>query len=381
MEWAFFSSLITINNNTEMINMFFTNFSLIFILEKRWHYQKILKNHFMQAKQLLSAFIFLLFAQAATAQAPNPYNSIGKASKIVTLTKGEYEEFFDEDSVQRIGSASVNVNTMKVVDIHLNKEEQRQLDNAQESRFLSVDPLTKKYPELTPYQFASNRPIDGIDLDGLEWQNLLSKFKDPGSLQIKVPNEKTAQAQHYSLTIQEPKVSFNAFKAQFKNAPQDFLTNSKATFNAPVDGKGKATEFAEGSFIKINISGPMNDGYVKVKNINEDKNGNLSATFVTLEGHVEKGIITFSISKDKDGNTKFEINSKSDVDFGMVPNSYAREKQKESWNEVLNNISKKLGGKVIEKNPNSASFPVAPPQRDVPDKTAVQPPINTPQVK
>ncbi len=36
-------------------------------------------------------------------------------------------------------------------------------------RFLSVDPITKKYPELTPYQFASNRTIDGIDLDGLEY--------------------------------------------------------------------------------------------------------------------------------------------------------------------------------------------------------------------
>ena len=36
-------------------------------------------------------------------------------------------------------------------------------------RFLSVDPISKEYPELTPYQFASNRPIDGIDLDGLEW--------------------------------------------------------------------------------------------------------------------------------------------------------------------------------------------------------------------
>jgi RHS repeat-associated protein len=36
------------------------------------------------------------------------------------------------------------------------------------ARFLSVDPLTKKYPELTPYQFASNSPIMGIDLDGQE---------------------------------------------------------------------------------------------------------------------------------------------------------------------------------------------------------------------
>jgi RHS repeat-associated protein len=36
------------------------------------------------------------------------------------------------------------------------------------ARFPSVDPITAKYPELTPYQFASNTPIQGIDLDGLE---------------------------------------------------------------------------------------------------------------------------------------------------------------------------------------------------------------------
>ncbi len=36
-------------------------------------------------------------------------------------------------------------------------------------KFLSVDPITDEYPELTPYQFASNRPIQGVDLDGLEF--------------------------------------------------------------------------------------------------------------------------------------------------------------------------------------------------------------------
>lgn len=35
-------------------------------------------------------------------------------------------------------------------------------------RFLSVDPITAEYPDLTPYQFASNTPIWAIDLDGLE---------------------------------------------------------------------------------------------------------------------------------------------------------------------------------------------------------------------
>ena len=35
-------------------------------------------------------------------------------------------------------------------------------------RFLSVDPLAKQYPMLTPYQFASNCPVWATDIDGLE---------------------------------------------------------------------------------------------------------------------------------------------------------------------------------------------------------------------
>ena len=35
-------------------------------------------------------------------------------------------------------------------------------------KFLSVDPLTRKFPNLTPYQYAGNKPIWCIDLDGLE---------------------------------------------------------------------------------------------------------------------------------------------------------------------------------------------------------------------
>ena len=40
--------------------------------------------------------------------------------------------------------------------------------NPRLGKFLSVDPLTKSYPELTPYQYASNTPIQAIDIDGLE---------------------------------------------------------------------------------------------------------------------------------------------------------------------------------------------------------------------
>jgi RHS repeat-associated protein len=40
--------------------------------------------------------------------------------------------------------------------------------NPQIARFLSVDPLTNNFPFYTPYQYASNTPVQAIDLDGLE---------------------------------------------------------------------------------------------------------------------------------------------------------------------------------------------------------------------
>jgi RHS repeat-associated protein len=56
-------------------------------------------------------------------------------------------------------------------------------------KFLSIDPLTKKYPQLTPYQFASNSPVMGIDLDGLEQYyaadgNLLGKVGKSTEIRI-----------------------------------------------------------------------------------------------------------------------------------------------------------------------------------------------------
>jgi RHS repeat-associated protein len=216
-------------------------------------------------------------------------------------------------------------------------------------RFSSVDPLAKEYAWNSSYAFAENRVIDGRDLEGKEWQNFMSNFKKPGDLQIKVPNEHTAQRQVYSVVIQNPKKSFADFKADFKKAPQNYLTNSKATFNAPVDKEGKPSQFKEGSYIKIDIPGPLNNSYVMVKTLKESTDGNLSATFVTLYGHVEKGIINFTLSQDKNKNTVFTISSLSEVDYTLIPNAIARSQQKKSWLEVLTNVVKKIGGKEVDR--------------------------------
>jgi len=40
--------------------------------------------------------------------------------------------------------------------------------NPRLGRFLSVDPLSRKFPFYSPYHFAGNKPIAALDLDGLE---------------------------------------------------------------------------------------------------------------------------------------------------------------------------------------------------------------------
>ncbi len=43
-------------------------------------------------------------------------------------------------------------------------------------RFVSVDPLQHKYPHYTPYQYAGNKPVSYIDLDGLEETEAANKL-------------------------------------------------------------------------------------------------------------------------------------------------------------------------------------------------------------
>ncbi|MEM9400838.1 MAG: RHS repeat-associated core domain-containing protein, partial [Verrucomicrobiota bacterium] len=79
------------------------------------------------------------------------------------------------------------------------------LYNPAVGRFLSEDPLTSSYPMLTPYQFASNRPINGIDIDGLEWilkiysPDISASFKKVATADV-VDLLELRRLSHYALT-------------------------------------------------------------------------------------------------------------------------------------------------------------------------------------
>ena len=61
------------------------------------------------------------------------------------------------------------------------------------AKFLSVDPIQAKYPDLTPYQFASNSPIAHIDLDGLEKYHYTFTFDQQGQTHIQL-----SSTEHFS---------------------------------------------------------------------------------------------------------------------------------------------------------------------------------------
>ena len=63
-------------------------------------------------------------------------------------------------------------------------------------RFLSVDPLAASYPWYTPYQFAGNRPVIAIDLDGMEPHDMntheVKKDLAPTAAEHKSPSDPVA---------------------------------------------------------------------------------------------------------------------------------------------------------------------------------------------
>jgi len=107
-------------------------------------------------------------------------------------------------------------------------------------KFLSVDPLTKNYPELTPYQFASNRPIDGSDLDGKEWKSEIrfvgptGKYVIDYNITISLGNNTVSGARSQNeLKLSNP--SDKKILNEIKTRTESILNNSRSASGTKED--------------------------------------------------------------------------------------------------------------------------------------------------
>lgn len=178
-------------------------------------------------------------------------------------------------------------------------------------------------------------------------ESLIGQTDTPGELKVISPSA-SGKYQYFHIEIKNPTMPFGSFKKDFMAHPQKYLSNDKSTFHQPTDGKGnKLPGLKEGAFIEIEIAGVMSV-YVKATKAYISDSGTLHATFVTLDGHVEKGYINFAASMTGD-EFKFAISSYSETN-SLAPEGFAREEQKESWFSMLKKLPKLIGG--------SASAPI-----------------------
>ncbi len=224
-------------------------------------------------------------------------------------------------------------------------------------RFFAMDKLARDYPHNSPYAFSENRVLDAFELEGLEAENIESKFRkwfggegvDNLHVQMPEPNQGEVQKQVYKITVEKSNATFDDLKNVLITKPQDILDSGEADFHPDFP----SGSMQKGDNISIDIFGPLNNSHVRVGSV-ENTDNRIAATFLTTRGHVERGYITFSIDKNEDSSLTFQIDGVSQSNFGSgfllgLTGTSTREKQSQSWLEVLGNFAGAAGsesGKV-----------------------------------
>ncbi|MFN7676396.1 RHS repeat-associated core domain-containing protein [Flavobacterium sp.] len=128
--------------------------------------------------------------------------------------------------------------------------------NPRIGRFFNVDPLTAMYPYLTPYQFASNRPIDGNDLDGKEWAGKTTEITKPDGtilvttelvVKVKVENRSSivtdpaivrAKAEVIKTKIEKEGTTTLTYTKEGKSYTENVNTIVVLDYNPPTENDG-----------------------------------------------------------------------------------------------------------------------------------------------
>jgi len=121
--------------------------------------------------------------------------------------------------------------------------------NPRIGRFLSIDPLFPKYPWYTPYQFAGNKPIWAIDVDGLEEYIKTYKYEDgkatllsvtKNSYLEKVDLRPCNQCNHdYNMVVYDKRTNKPMNAAEIGQVQYQYVDNDGNKLNIRRDYTGK----------------------------------------------------------------------------------------------------------------------------------------------
>jgi RHS repeat-associated protein len=169
-------------------------------------------------------------------------------------------------------------------------------------RFLSEDPITEEYPELTPYQFASNTPIWSIDIDGME----ASQQSDPSKNATQLTNSEDARTvagvniaiekiieknrngkQPYGLSLKGD-VNNAKFTAEITEATSNYLKRNNIKVNEAA--QKEILDAALNYYQNFGIVGMGVGGYQKMEDLKShlDAAGDLQTKIITANLYTAK---------------------------------------------------------------------------------------------
>lgn len=192
-------------------------------------------------------------------------------------------------------------------------------------RFLSTDPVTRSFPQLTPYQYANNRPVQGVDLDGLElFPTIKQVYSYENGAKIKVVADAVIKVKVVNLSaVANADLDLNSIRMDLENSLETVFAGAK-----PVQDPGTYTADAN-SFFKTE---KMNKGLAKVVTTSQNSgqqltykvNVNAEVTVVNSIDGIGKDDWVFALVDEVNDSEKQETAGKADGILGKVSIGEAR---------------------------------------------------------
>jgi RHS repeat-associated protein len=224
-------------------------------------------------------------------------------------------------------------------------------------RFLSIDPLTSKYPFWTPYAFAGNRPIDGVDLEGKEWEQYMMRkiVESKGVTALKVISTSHGSGPvvdaTYNLQSRSNRTAFDNLKTAYTTDPGIVHNpnNSWASYKPMENTTDGDNQLGVGDHMDIDIMGGVFKDYVRFTDVQVTENS-FTIKAATLYGHTDAGTIEFSGTFNPEtGVIDFSIHNITTNNVGTDLVGFGRAAQTAQWKQVLNNVQTFINGDVQSK--------------------------------
>jgi len=199
---------------------------------------------------LITSALFL----ASSIYAQDIFKKHGFDKETLTLSKGRYEEVFTNKEVVQIGSVLLNTKTNKVVKFLDEETEDVSFKAEYSSRWLSPDPLAEKYPQLSPYVYCNNNPVNAVDPTGKDYKMFIDQEN----------NRITISATYYAST--QDMASAQQAVDYWNNQSGNFTYQTKDGGNYTVDFSLNAVEVqTDASMTPQQVTGELNKAFTNDK--------------------------------------------------------------------------------------------------------------------